>query len=376
MTGPGAPRGGYDPAVGDEPYVRGAQVRPAVGSTGPVYPPGAVPPGAAQPGAIQPGATQPGAVPGYPADGYGLVPGAAGAPPGQPAVVGRVSRGSIRYDLDADDESLRYVEGRPGRQLAEDLAEQRRQELPSVKEVEQAADARRRVMPLWQELPLLLIVSFCVAVLVRTFLVQAFVIPSSSMEQTLLIGDRVLVSKVVYATREPRRGEVIVFRGTDRWVPQVYDEDSGGVLSRVGDTLGDLVGVSRPGTKDFIKRVIGLPGDRVACCDELGRVTVNGVGLDEPYLSSNNPLEVTPVPGLCGARRFAEVVVPPGELFVMGDNRAVSQDSRCQGTVPIENVIGRAFFRVWPPSRWAGIGVPDTFDRVPPPSSVGGPAPQ
>ena len=365
MTGPGAPRGGYDPALGDEPYVRGADMYS--GSAAP-----------AQPSEFRSvDSTGLTAYPGYPADGadhgadaFGQVRGVArpAAPEPEPAPVGRVSRSSIRYDLEAEDESTQYVEGRPGRKLAADLAEQRRQELPSTKQVEQAADAKRRVMPLWQELPLLLIVSFCVAVLVRTFLVQAFVIPSSSMEETLLIGDRVLVSKIVYDTREPRRGEVIVFRGTDRWAPQVVDEDRGGILTRVGDTLGDLVGVSRPGTKDFIKRVIGLPGDRVACCDEQGRVTVNGVGLDEPYLSSNNPMEINPVPGLCGARQFAEVVVPPGELFVMGDNRAVSQDSRCQGTVPIENVIGRAFFRVWPPGRWAGIGVPDTFDRVPPPS--------
>jgi len=345
MTGPGAPRGGYDPAAGDEPYVGGLPLGPTTDSTG---------------------------LAGRPPDpnGHGPVHGMASGPPSAgPAAVGRVSRASIRYDLEADDESTQYVEGRPGQRLAEDLAEQRRQELPSTKQLEQAADAKRRVMPLWQELPLLLIVSFCVAVLVRTFLVQAFVIPSSSMEETLLIGDRVLVSKIVYETRMPRRGEVIVFRGTDRWAPLVQ-EDRSGILTRVGDTLGDLVGVSRPGTKDFIKRVIGLPGDRVACCDEQGRVTVNGVGLDEPYLSSNSPLDVNPVPGLCGSRRFAEVVVPPGELFVMGDNRAVSQDSRCQGTVPIENVIGRAFFRVWPPGRWAGIGVPETFDRVPPPSSV------
>ena len=197
-----------------------------------------------------------------------------------------------------------------------------------------------------------MIVSFCVAVLVRAFLVQAFLIPSSSMETTLLIGDRVLVNRVVYETRDPRRGEVIVFRGTDRWAPENVADPPTGLVDRIGATLGDLVGVSRPGDKDYIKRVIGVPGDRVACCDGLGRVTVNGVAIDEPYLSSNNPLDLKPTPGYCGARWFDEVVVPPGELFVMGDNRGVSLDSRCQGTVPIDNVLGRAFFRVWPPGRW------------------------
>jgi signal peptidase I len=359
MTGPGAPRGGYDPA-GDEPYVGSpwSSSRPSPYRS-PYDPPPAV---IGRSGGLDAW--------GEPDRGQGLAP----VPHSEPeptwpgTVVGRRRRASIRADLTADDESLSYVDGRSGQRLADDLAEQRRQELPSTRQAEQAADARRRVMPLWQELPLLLIVSFCVAVLVRTFLVQAFVIPSSSMEDMLLVGDRVLVSKIVYETREPRRGEVIVFRGTDRWAPQNLDDQRDGVFARVGDTLGDLVGISRPGTKDFIKRVIGIPGDRVACCDELGRVTVNGVGLDEPYLKSNNPMEIAPVAGLCGARRFAEVTVPPGELFVMGDNRAVSQDSRCQGTVPIANVIGRAFFRVWPPGRWAGIGVPDTFDHVPPPA--------
>jgi signal peptidase I len=194
-----------------------------------------------------------------------------------------------------------------------------------------------------------------VAVLVRSFLVQAFVIPSSSMETTLLIGDRVLINKVVYETRDPRRGEVIVFRGTDRWAPENVGQAPGGLLDRMGQTFGDLVGVSPPGDKDYIKRVIGVPGDRVACCDELGRVIVNGVGIDEWYLSSNNPLDLAATPGFCGPRRFSEVVVPPGQLFVMGDNRGVSLDSRCQGTVPIANVLGLAFFRVWPPSHWGPV---------------------
>lgn len=258
--------------------------------------------------------------------------------------------------IDGDDESLRYVEGKPGQGLAEDLAEQRLKELPTAKEATRAQDEKRRVMPLWQELPLLIVVSFCVAVLVRSFLMQAFVIPSGSMEDTLLIGDRVMVDKIVYEMRDPWRGEVVVFRGTELWAPENVDDERGGLLDRIGDTLGDLVGVSRPGEKDFVKRVIGLPGDRVACCDD-GRVTVNGVPIDEPYLSSNSPLDVPPNP-FCGSRRFAEVVVPPGELFVMGDNRGLSQDSRCQGTVPIDNVLGRAFFRVWPPSHWGGISTP------------------
>ena len=207
----------------------------------------------------------------------------------------------------------------------------------------------RRQMPLWQELPLLLVVAFCLAVLIRTFLLQAFFIPSGSMEDTLLVGDRVLVNKVVYDVRDPERGEVVVFRGTDHWAPESRPSGrSPGFVAKLGRTVGDLVGVSRPGEKDFIKRVIGLPGDRVACCDAEGRVTVNGTPLDEPYVCENSPLDVPPNPRECRSRRFDEVVVPPGQMFVMGDHRIVSQDSRCQGPVPIDNVIGRAFVIVWP----------------------------
>jgi signal peptidase I len=223
----------------------------------------------------------------------------------------------------------------------------------------------RRSMPLWQELPLLLVIAFCMAVLIRTFLVQAFYIPSGSMEETLLVGDRVLVNKIVYDVRQPERGEVVVFRGTDNWAPENFDEPSGGLSARVGRTLGDLVGMSRPGEKDFIKRVIGLPGDRVSCCDPSGRVYVNGKGLDEPYVLDNSPEDIPPDPRVCRSRQFEEVLVPPGQLFVMGDHRIVSQDSRCQGTVPIENVIGRAFVIVWPSGRWDTLTVPETFASVP-----------
>jgi len=224
---------------------------------------------------------------------------------------------------------------------------------------------QRKQMPLWQELPLLLIVAFCLAVLIRTFLLQAFFIPSGSMEDTLLIGDRVLVNKVVYDVRDPRRGEVIVFRGTERWAPENAAAPEQGFLTRLGRTISDLVGVSQPGEKDFIKRVIGVPGDRVACCDEKGRVTVNGHPLDEPYVLEDSDLDAPPNPRECRSRRFAEVVVEPGQLFVMGDHRLVSQDSRCQGPIPIENVIGRAFVIVWPHGRWSTLSVPETFERLP-----------
>lgn len=221
---------------------------------------------------------------------------------------------------------------------------------------------RRKEMPLWQELPLLLVVAFCLAVLIRTFLVQAFFIPSGSMENTLLVKDRVLVNKVVYDMRDPLRGEIVVFRGTDNWAPEQPSEPiSNAFGAKLGRTIGDLVGVSRPGERDFIKRVIGLPGDKVACCDRQGRITVNGQGIDEPYVEDDSALDAPPNPTQCTSRRFAEVTVPPGQMFVMGDHRAVSQDARCQGPVPIENTIGRAFVIVWPSERFTGLSVPDNW---------------
>ncbi|MBL6274880.1 signal peptidase I [Micromonospora fiedleri] len=232
-------------------------------------------------------------------------------------------------------------------------------------------------MPLWQELPLLLVVAFCLAVLIRTFLLQAFFIPSGSMEDTLLVGDRVLVNKVVYNVRDPQRGEVVVFRGTDRWVPQVEVEPADGFVDRLGRTVGDLIGLSRPGEKDFIKRVIGLPGDRVSCCDDQGRLLVNGTPLDESaYVLRDSPLDLPPNAQECRSRRFEEIVVPPGQMFVLGDHRLVSQDARCQGTVPIDNVVGRAFAVVWPSNRWHTLPIPETFADVPSPvTATGGAAP-
>jgi len=222
---------------------------------------------------------------------------------------------------------------------------------------------RRKEMPLWQELPLLLIVAFCLAVLIRTFLVQAFYIPSGSMQKTLELKDRVLVNKVVYDMRDPIRGEIVVFRGTDNWAPEVTEPVSNAFSAKLGRTIGDLVGVSRPGERDFIKRVIGLPGDKVACCDDQGRITVNGVGIDEPYIADgyNSDLNQPPNPNQCTSRRFGPITIPAGDMFVMGDHRGVSLDARCQGPVPIKNVIGRAFVIVWPSSHFTSLEVPSVW---------------
>jgi signal peptidase I len=233
---------------------------------------------------------------------------------------------------------------------------------------------KRKDLPVWKETLIILLVVFFLAVIVRTFLFQAYYIPSSSMEGTIQVGDRVLVNKVSYDFREPKRGEVVVFRGTTSWPPENTTDNNASMFSQLGSGIGDLVGVSQPGQNDFIKRVIGLPGDTVACCDSAGRVTVNGVGIDEPYVTAANNAPVvdsTPSTPSCADRNFRPVVVNAGMMFVMGDRRLVSQDSRCNGQVPISNIIGKASAIIWPTSHWTDFSIPPSFKNVPAPEALG-----
>jgi signal peptidase I len=188
-------------------------------------------------------------------------------------------------------------------------------------------------------------VALAVALLIKAFVVQAFFIPSASMENTLRVGDRVLVNKVVYHLRDIQRGDIVVFDGVDSFQAADRGSDSG------GDTGGD---------KDFIKRVIGVAGDRVRCCDAQGRLLVNGVPLAEStYLyPGDEPSDVD-----------FDIEVPPGRLWVMGDHRSDSKDSRAYigapggGFVPTDRVIGRAFSVVWPISHFGTLPIPATFAK-------------
>ncbi|NES16131.1 MULTISPECIES: signal peptidase I [Micromonospora] len=197
----------------------------------------------------------------------------------------------------------------------------------------------------WKELPILLGVAILVAVLVRAFVLQTFFIPSPSMENTLKIDDRVLVNKLVYDFRSPHRGEVIVFKAPTEW--------SG-----------------NPEGEDFIKRVIGVGGDHVVCCDRSGsqeRLIINGKPIDEPFI----------FPGNKPADQDFDITVPKGRLWVMGDHREASGDSLehwqqsgediNEATIPEDQVVGRAFTIFWPVDRATWLTVPKQFDGIPNP---------
>jgi signal peptidase I len=216
----------------------------------------------------------------------------------------------------------------------------------------------KRRRSFWRELPVLIVVALVLALVIKAFAIQAFYIPSASMENTLDIGDRVLINKIVYHLRPIHRGDIIVFDGTGSWD---FDTPTGSsnIFSKAVDELEGLVGISHD-SSIYIKRVIGVPGDHVACCNAAGRVTVNGVPLSEgSYLFPRN------VPS---TQKFS-ITVPAGNLWVMGDHRLVSYDSRGHqgdpggGSIPESAVLGRAFVVIWPPSRWGFLNIPATFEQ-------------
>jgi signal peptidase I len=212
--------------------------------------------------------------------------------------------------------------------------------------------------PFWRDLVVIVVAALVLTILLKAFVVQVFSIPSGSMENTLLPGDRILVSKIVYRFRPIERGDIVVFSGAGSWDPATPPPSNEFV--RLWDDVTNLVGISAPGT-DYVKRVIGLPGDHVVCCNAKGQVTVNGVGLDETsYI----------YPGDAPSAIQFNVVVAPGRLWVMGDNRADSDDSRYrmsspyEGTIPESAVVGRAFVIIWPLSRITDLPIPNTFKQA------------
>ena len=230
---------------------------------------------------------------------------------------------------------------------------------PPVVVAESATTKPKRASSFWRELPILVVIALGLAFLLKTFLIQAFYIPSGSMENTLRVGDRVMVNKLAYDLGDIQRGDVIVFNGVDSWDPEIEVAETGNPITRVLQSVAGAFGFASPTEKDYIKRVIGLPGDRVKCCDKEGRITVNGVPIDEPYLFEGNKPSNDPF----------DVRVPDDRVWVMGDHRAESADSRAHigdpggGAIPIDSVVGRAFVIIWPFSEAGLLTRPDTIDN-------------
>ncbi|MFE9612557.1 signal peptidase I [Streptomyces sp. NPDC006012] len=223
---------------------------------------------------------------------------------------------------------------------------------------------RKRRRSAAREIPLLVGVAVLIALVLKTFLVQAFVIPSGSMEQTIRIGDRVLVDKLTpWFGSEPQRGDVVVFHDPGRWLAgeQTGKKNDPVVVKQIKEGLSFIGLLPSDNEKDLIKRVIGVGGDHVKCCDTQGRITVNGVPLSESdYLYPGNAPSSTPF----------DVTVPQGRLWVMGDHRGNSADSRAHqdtdygGTVSLNSVVGRAIIIGWPIGHWSRLTEPKTFASV------------
>lgn len=210
--------------------------------------------------------------------------------------------------------------------------------------------------------------ALALSLVIKTFLVQAFLIPSQSMQDTLTYRDRVLVSKLTPGPMSLHRGDVIVFKDPGGWLANDQQAEAKGPVQKGLTAALTFVGLlPQDAGEHLIKRVIGMPGDTVKCCDAQGRVTVNGTAITESYVKSGSKPSKEPF----------TVTVQPGQLWVLGDNREESADSRFHrernnGQVPMKNVVGKAFVIVWPFSRFTGLsGAPEVFAHVPDPPAVG-----
>ena len=196
-----------------------------------------------------------------------------------------------------------------------------------------------------REFPVLVIVALAVSLVIKTFLVQFFYIPSGSMENTLQINDRVAVNKVPFISKSIDRGDVIVFRDPANWLPAPIDETGGNkILAKAKEVLVFAGVLPNPAKQYLVKRVIGVAGDNVICCDKAGLLTINGKKTSEPYIFAGNK----------ASEMNFNVTVPKGKVWVMGDHRGASADSRYHqddvnnGMVPISRISGRVFAIIWP----------------------------